>query len=270
VPSDLYKELIRTFQNHTQTQKINSLWSKTYLNTIKALKSQSEIESHVKNFEFELKKIFSKRNDYAKWSAYYQHIINYELGRINNANGDNSKENQLIANQQAPTMKANSEYMEACKTASINTHSYDLGHIVRCHSRDQNPQDNTTHVYDCAFEKCKIESGKYTNICATVGGPIINFVDVNTGHVVKRFVDSKLYNQSKEHFYRLEWTIIDNVSYLAAAGLHGDIKLINFDKSECVLRLDAHDKQIHSIMFHTRHSNILFSLYTCCACTMSC
>jgi hypothetical protein len=210
----------------------------------------------MKNFELELKKIFSKRNDYVKWSTYYQHIINHELGKIKNPMG--CKENQIAATN---PQVMQSEYVDACKLASVNSYSYDLSHMVRCHSRDQNPQDNNSHVYDCAFEKCKIERGKHTNVCATVGNSVINFIDTSTGSVIKRFVDTKLYNQSKEHFYRVEWTVIGDSSYLAAAGLHGDIKIINFTRSECVLRIDAHDKQIHSILFHTQYSNILFSLY---------
>ena len=75
--------------------------------------------------------------------------------------------------------------------------------MLRCHSVNGNPQDDSTVIYDAAFEPSKFNKGTYTNVCATCGGSIINFIDVTTGQVIKRFNESKIYHNSKEASYYL-------------------------------------------------------------------
>ena len=63
----------------------------------------------------------------------------------------------------------------------------------------------TIKVNDAAFELADNKAfGNlnlapiYTNICATCGENIINFIDVESGKVVKRFNDEAFINNSKE------------------------------------------------------------------------
>ena len=59
-------------------------------------------------------------------------------------------------------------------------------------------------------------------------------------------------------FYSLSWSVIGENSVISAAGLHGDIKILIPSESKCVLRINAHKKQIHSLCFHNRHLNVFF------------
>lgn len=57
----------------------------------------------------------------------------------------------------------------------------------------------------------------------------------------------------------LSWTKIKNTSVLAAAGKHGQIKIILPKYSACLARIDAHNGQINQLVFHHKYPNILFS-----------
>lgn len=101
---------------------------------------------------------------------------------------------------------------------------------------------------------------KYTNLCATCGYNIINILDTETGKIVKRFNDDLLMNKNKESFNCLAWSILNNnVSVLAGAGAHGQVKIIVPKYSSCFARIDAHSSPITCLLFHYKYSNILLS-----------
>jgi len=75
--------------------------------------------------------------------------------------------------------------------------------MIRGHSKDNNIEDSASLVNDAAFELASLTdnlntSPTYTNLSATCGNNVINLIDVETGKIVKRFVDDMVFNKSKE------------------------------------------------------------------------
>lgn len=180
---------------------MHAIWNRNYLNNIKILQNKSEIGTHITRYESEMKKLFSKRAEYLKWEKYFQHVIQNELNNLKISLEEGNDNN--VANISTKSNK-NQQLATKSKDHIINLeisneiYSYDLNCMIRCHSINGNPQDDTTMVYDAAFEPQKFGKNKFTNVCATCGGSIINFIDVSTGKVIKRFVETKVYHNTKE------------------------------------------------------------------------
>lgn len=92
--------------------------------------------------------------------------------------------------------KINQEHI--LKYSNIN-----LSHMIRGHSKNNDPNDNLTEVKDAAFELAYLnnsldEQPSYTNVCATCGGNIVNLIDVTSKKIIKRFNDEQYLNGSQE------------------------------------------------------------------------
>lgn len=87
-----------------------------------------------------------------------------------------------------------------------NLQHFQLSHLIRAHSAAGNSSDRVTRVNDAAFELdpsveivgSLCEPLAYTNVCVTCGLNILNFIDTETGKIVKRFVDDGYVNKTKE------------------------------------------------------------------------
>lgn len=154
---------------------------------------------------------------------------------------------------------------QTTKNEVLNPLMFNLSHLLRCHSKQNDPNDSNSQVSDAAFEiltlpKTIDQLPTYSNIFATCGQNTINLIDATNGKVLQRFNDDLLLNQTKEVYNRLCWTILNQVSVLAAVGKHGQIKLIIPKHSACLSRIDAHMSEISAILFHPKHPNILLSI----------
>ena len=120
-----------------------------------------------------------------------------------------------------------------------------------------------TKVWMCEFEPDVQNPKKTTNILATCGGDSICFINVETGDVEKK------YKQIDEEFYCMCWTILsfcdddkDDVKHramLAAAGVLGDIKLIDPTNLICFQQVSHHKQPVDALCFHPVHANWLLS-----------
>lgn len=227
--------------------------------------------------------------EYNQIRKYFEYVIDHEIGLIKNnvsSNQEEHKENnkpELIKlppvsvlikafdinnianiNQQLVNNKQNS--LQTKKDLIKKLGQFDVSNLIRAHSKNNDVNDTTTSVNDAEFE---IDSNgnitflgqlpTFTNIVATCGDNIINFIDTETGKIVKRFNDDFLMNGVKEVYTKLAWTRINGTSILAAGGSHGQIKLILPKYSVCLNRVDAHKGQISALMFHYKLPNYLFS-----------
>ncbi|KAK2163959.1 hypothetical protein LSH36_71g00005 [Paralvinella palmiformis] len=126
---------------------------------------------------------------------------------------------------------------------------YEPVHFIRCHFGDRearkrkygdnDPRDEFTKVWKCAFEPHPKEDGKETGIVATCGGEIVCLIDCSTGKVMKRF------KQEQEQFYTLAWTTLSvqtrldgriterKTNILAVAGYNARIFLLHPDQFLC-------------------------------------
>lgn len=153
------------------------------------MKNKGEIELHLNKFDTEVKKLFSKRNEFIKWEKYFLFVINKEIEDIKADvydTGGSERAKSLNRRSQKTADDSVVEIVNELKGV------YELKSMIRCHSTSGNPQDELTVVYDASFDPIN------KKICATCGGSIINFIDVTTGQVVKRFNDTKNYHSTKE------------------------------------------------------------------------
>ncbi|KAL4223491.1 hypothetical protein ACF0H5_016962 [Mactra antiquata] len=135
--------------------------------------------------------------------------------------------------------------------------------FVRCHSVDNDPADNTTKVWQCAFEPSIDQPGETTNILATCGGKCICFIDCLTGKLMKRY---KTYSKN-ESFYSLAWTTLkadskvlkEDMNILAVGGHDCVIRLIHPTQLVVFGTLRGHRGYISSLVFHPSKPNILCS-----------
>ena len=115
----------------------------------------------------------------------------------------------------------------------------------------------------CEFEPDIERPGQTTSVVATCGGDSVCFIDCKSGKVIKK------YKEPGEEFYCITWTILNcrneltgeekRVTMLAAAGVLGDIKLIETSQLVCYQQLSHHDRPIDALMFHPNNPNWLFS-----------
>lgn len=225
----------------------------------------------------------SKRSDYQTYRLYIEHVIDYLINEIklksfdsrleHKENIENGK-NKLFLNPVVKLDPLGAKLVQAFQS-DVNRkkkeilekiYQYEIDNLMRAHSKESNINDDSTAVTDAAFEvNTQIEFNglddipKYTNLCATCGHNIINFIDTDSGKILKRFNDDLLINRNKESFNCLAWTNINNLSVLAAAGSHGQIKIIVPKYSSCFARIDAHRMPITCLLFHYKYPNILLS-----------
>lgn len=139
---------------------------------------------------------------------------------------------------------------------------YDPVYFLRCHSEGNDPSDEVTKVWRCAFEPSIEDPEKTTNMLATCGGQTVCLIDCNTGKVMKRYKDSNKY----ECFYTMAWTTVqlnnnrqEKTNLLAVAGQSADIKLIHPSQFVMYATLEGHRKYVSCLTFHPNHPTILFS-----------
>lgn len=225
----------------------------------------------------------SKRSDYHTYRLYIEHVIDYLINEIKRKSFGNqldqkenigNNENKLFLN---PVVKLDplgtklpqpiqADVSQKKREILKKIYQYEIDSLMRAHSKESNINDNSTPVTDAAFElSTEIEINsfgvlpKYTNLCATCGHNIINIIDTDNGKILKRFNDDLLMNRNKESFNCLAWTNINNLSILAAAGTHGQIKIIVPKYSSCFARIDAHTMPITCLLFHYQYPNIILS-----------
>ena len=102
--------------------------------------------------------------------------------------------------------------------------SYDPVHFIRSHSKNNDPADIQTQIWEVVFEPDPKDPSKTTSKVATCGGNSICIIDVISGTVLMKYKHKEL----KENFYTLAWTTIDmgegNTNILVSGGIRGEFK----------------------------------------------
>ncbi|XP_064613003.1 leucine-rich repeat and WD repeat-containing protein 1-like [Liolophura sinensis] len=135
-------------------------------------------------------------------------------------------------------------------------------HFVRCHSYNNNANDQETKVWQCAFEPDTKNPGKQTDTVGTCGGLIVCLLDCKTGKVMRRYKD----DCDDESFYCLAWTMVTMetkdatfpTTLLAVAGEGEVIKLMHPSQLVVYAALKGHNKAIQSLLFHPEKPTHLF------------
>ena len=176
---------------------------------------KNEIENLIEKFKIEIIRIISKKADYVSLKRYYDHIIDYEINLIKTHIEEFEKCQKENTNVSEPLRMS---LFKTIKKATIKLHKINqeqilkysnikLSHMIRGHSKKNDPNDNSTEVKDAAFEIATLkdsldEQSSYTNTCATCGGNIINLIDVVSNKIIKRFNDDQYLNGSQEVWFQ--------------------------------------------------------------------
>lgn len=264
-------------------QKITEVWQNKYESHIQIVNDHISAMGLVNKFRSECNKIFSKKTDYTDLKRYYTYIadvqVNYISQQLLEILPDAQKENkERERRKSARTLKINLDKFETKKvnSAVVVCKKLDVGdstvklqpeviHMMRCHSKQNDPNDNSTEVTDVCFELSGVPGSldaaqKFTDTFASCGQNIINLIDARNGKILKRFNDDHMNQKGlKEVYCKLAWTVINEKSVLVAGGKHGQVKVIMPHKNVCISRFDAHPGQIQCLLFHYKYSDMLLS-----------
>ncbi|XP_049599187.1 leucine-rich repeat and WD repeat-containing protein 1 isoform X1 [Syngnathus scovelli] len=134
-------------------------------------------------------------------------------------------------------------------------------HVLQCHSKEDDPQDFSTQLWDCAFQPQPDLSG--SRLVATCGGESLCVIECETGAVMKK------YRVAGEEFFSLAWSTVlmsrgpgalaQPVSILAAGGKRGLVKLIHPRCNVAYGELRVSRKALSVLRFDPRQGNFLFT-----------
>ena len=219
--------------------KIYEIWKNRHEPHLEICNNENETIDLINKFRAEILKIFSKKPDFVTFKKYYSHLIEefieHVLNTLREINLEDQKENKEAERIQKKILKVNLTKFNS-KCISNNNQSIKLNeelrtvlqsqiqaqasvkYLLRCHSYQDNPQDNETEVNEAAFElaslNCSLgDQQKYKNVFATCGRHFISIIDAETGKVIRRFSDDNLIKNKKEvrlwHLILLEFNLID-------------------------------------------------------------
>jgi len=144
---------------------------------------------------------------------------------------------------------------------------YDPVHFIRSHSKNNDPADIQTQIWEVVFEPDAEDCNKTTSKVATCGGNSICIIDVNSGTVLMKYKHKDI----KENFYTLAWTTLDlkpenstelkKTNILASGGIRGEVRMFHPDNKVCFHEWKPVDKKnvaVNSLVFHTSEPTWLF------------
>jgi len=139
--------------------------------------------------------------------------------------------------------------------------TFDPVHFIRSHSKNNDPADIQTQIWDVVFEPDPNDRNKTTSKVATCGGNSICIIDVVNGTVLMKYKHKEL----KEYFYTLAWSTIDmgegKTNILVSGGSRGEIRMFHPSRKVCFHEFVPVQKRniaVNSIVFHSEESAWMF------------
>jgi len=160
-----------------------------------------------------------------------------------NKDGDGKKERKKIKNEQ------------------VESWNYDPVHFIRSHSKNNDPADVQTQIWEVVFEPDPLDSSKTLSNVATCGGNSICIIDVNSGTVLMKYKHKDI----RENFYTLAWTTLqlggEKTNILASGGIKGEIRMFHPTSKVCFHEWKPVEKKntaVNSLVFHSSQPSWLF------------
>lgn len=139
--------------------------------------------------------------------------------------------------------------------------SYDPVHFIRSHSKNNDPADIQTQIWEVVFEPDPEFPEKTTFNVATCGGNSICIIDVKKGTVLMKYKHKEL----KENFYTLAWSTLmfedKKSNILVSGGIRGEIRMFHPEHKVCFHEWKPVDKKgtaVNSLVFHSEKPTWLF------------
>jgi hypothetical protein len=158
---------------------------------------------------------------------------------------------------------------------NVESLTYDPVHFIRSHSKNNDPADIQTQIWEVVFEPDPKDQSKTTSRVATCGGNSICIVDVNTGTVLMKYKHKEL----KENFYTLAWTTLQfgeiaessnsssgksnslKSNILVSGRIRGEIRMFHPENKVFFHEWRPVEKKgiaVNSLIFHSEQATWLF------------
>lgn len=144
---------------------------------------------------------------------------------------------------------------------SSESFNYDPVHFIRSHSKNNDPADVQTQIWEVVFEPDPQDSSKTLSNVATCGGNSICIIDVNSGTVLMKYK----HKDNRENFYTLAWTTLElggeKTNILASGGIKGEIRMFHPSAKVCFHEwrpLEKKNTAVNSLVFHSSNPCWLF------------
>jgi len=139
--------------------------------------------------------------------------------------------------------------------------NYDPVHFIRSHSKNNDPADVQTQIWEVVFEPDPKDSSRTLSHVATCGGNSICIIDVNSGTVLMKYKHKDI----RENFYTLAWSTLElggeKTNILASGGIKGEIRMFHPSSKVCFHEWKPSDKKniaVNSLVFHSSEPTWLF------------
>lgn len=139
--------------------------------------------------------------------------------------------------------------------------NYDPVHFIRSHSKNNDPADVQTQIWEVVFEPDPKDSSRTLSHVATCGGNSICIIDVNSGTVLMKYKHKDI----RENFYTLAWSTLvlggERTNILASGGIKGEIRMFHPSSKVCFHEWKPSDKKniaVNSLVFHSSEPTWLF------------
>jgi len=157
--------------------------------------------------------------------------------------------------------RAKNDAAGSSSDASDESLSFDPVHFIRSHSKNNDPADIQTQIWEVVFEPDPEDASKTTSNVATCGGNSICIIDVNTGTVLMKYKHKEL----KENFYTLAWTTLllgdQKSNILLSGGIRGEVRMFHPKHKVCFYEwrpVDRKNIAVNSLVFHSEKQTWLF------------
>ncbi|XP_063850199.1 leucine-rich repeat and WD repeat-containing protein 1-like isoform X2 [Scylla paramamosain] len=142
-------------------------------------------------------------------------------------------------------------------------------YFLRTHSKNNDPADVQTQIWQCSFEPDMRRPGSNTSIVATCGGSSVCFINVLDGEVVLKYNRSTKTATAGENLYAQVWSTIPlddlglkTINVLAAAGARSTVLLIHPDAGVCYQMFRTVPSKaaavVCALLFHPKKATWLF------------
>ncbi|MCL4130163.1 UNVERIFIED_CONTAM: hypothetical protein GTU68_051455 [Idotea baltica] len=163
-----------------------------------------------------------------------------------------------------PSYKFIEPKIEKCEEAL----TFNPVYFLRTHSKNNDPADVQTQIWQCSFEPDPQEPSKHTDIVATCGGTSVCFICVKTGEVILKY-NRNTKGATSENLYALVWSSLPldemgmkRMNILAAAGGKSTVILIHPEAGCCYQMFRTVSNKANmvvcSLLFHPMKASWLF------------
>lgn len=198
-----------------------------------------------------------------------------QTGRRSTGDGPATKKAKGAADKNALSRKIiyaedpSYKFCEVAAEKSTEPLSYYPANFLRTHSKNNDPADVQTQIWQCVFEPDPEVLGSYTDIVATCGGSSVCFIKTETGEVILKYNRNTKSAATVDNLYALVWSCvplddlgIKRINIVATAGGKSTVLLMHPEAGVCYAMFRTVPNKaaatVCSLLFHPKKATWLF------------